>query len=35
VYGAIGVLMLVIPLAFAFTPLGRAECYLPEMVSSQ
>jgi MFS family permease len=35
VYGAIGVLTFLIPLAFTFTPLGRAERYLPEMVSSQ
>ncbi|HEU5013681.1 MAG TPA: MFS transporter [Roseiflexaceae bacterium] len=30
VYGAIGVLTFVIPLAFSFTALGRAERYLPQ-----
>lgn len=30
VYRAIGVLVILIPLAFAFTPLGRAEDYLPK-----
>jgi len=33
VYGAIGVLMFLIPLGFTFTALGRAERYLPGMVS--
>ncbi len=30
IYGAIGVLIFLIPLAFSFTALGRAERYLPE-----
>ena len=30
VYGIIGVLVILIPLGFAFTPLGRAEDYLPK-----
>jgi MFS family permease len=30
VYGAIGVLTFLIPLAFSFTALGRAEQYLPQ-----
>jgi MFS family permease len=35
VYGAIGVLTFLIPLAFSFTALGRAEQYLPQQVPSQ
>jgi MFS family permease len=34
VFGAIGALMFLIPLGFSFTALGRAERYLPEIVSS-
>jgi MFS family permease len=34
VYGAIGVLMFLIPLAFSFTALGRAEHYLPQQETS-
>jgi MFS family permease len=35
VYGAIGVLTFLIPLAFSFTALGRAEQYLPQRGTSQ
>ncbi|HEX9438977.1 MAG TPA: MFS transporter, partial [Roseiflexaceae bacterium] len=35
VYGAIGVLMFLIPLAFTFTPLGRAERYLPDGAATE
>ena len=35
VYGAIGVLTFLIPLAFSFTALGRAEQYLPQRGPSQ
>jgi MFS family permease len=34
VYAAIGVLMFLIPLAFSFTALGRAEHYLPQQETS-
>jgi MFS family permease len=34
VYGAIGVLTFLIPLAFSFTALGRAEQYLPQQETS-
>ena len=34
VYGAIGVLTFLIPLAFSFTALGRAEHYLPQQDTS-
>lgn len=35
VYGGIGVLVILIPLGFAFTPLGHAERYLPQKGESQ
>ncbi len=35
VYGVIGVLTILIPLAFAFTPLGHAERYLPKTEEGQ
>jgi MFS family permease len=34
VYGVIGVLVILIPLGFSFTPLGRAEQYLPKKEES-
>jgi hypothetical protein len=34
VYGAIGVLTFLIPLAFSFTALGRAEQFLPQQETS-
>src|SRR5262245_24724101 len=35
VFGAIGVLVFLIPLGFSFTALGRAERYVPEMTRDQ
>lgn len=35
IYGAIGILTVLIPLAFSFTALGRAEQYLPVSVAGQ
>jgi MFS family permease len=35
IYGGIGVLVVLIPLGFAFTPLGHAERYLPKKAENQ